>query len=145
MIATSWISTGALPRCVVGCRHGKLVFDLANFALPPGQLAMLTFPRKMRCAANPARALPNLPPLSTYCVRPEPRRHPATGMTRLCRYDGPLHHPKMPGQSVTGARLVAPVWVVGATCASSVSRPAQRSPGLRPAQACPNQSLALSF
>src|SRR5258705_709038 len=46
--------------------------------------------------------------LTTYCVCLELRSLPSTGITRLQRYYGPLRHPKAPGLSVTGRRLVVP-------------------------------------
>jgi hypothetical protein len=50
--------------------------------------------------------LPNLLSLTTYCVCPEPRPLPSTGITRLQRYYGPLRHPKAPGLSLAGVRLL---------------------------------------
>jgi len=52
--------------------------------------------------------LPNLLSLSTYCVHLELRPLPSSGITRFHRYYGPIRHPKMPGLSVTGVRLVVP-------------------------------------
>src|ERR1019366_9363445 len=46
--------------------------------------------------------------LATCCVRLELRSLPSTGITRLHRYCEPLRHPKAPGLSVTGVRLVVP-------------------------------------
>jgi hypothetical protein len=45
---------------------------------------------------------------ATCCVRLELRPLPSTGITRLQRYYGPLRHPRAPGLSVTGVRLVVP-------------------------------------
>src|ERR1035437_7605952 len=42
----------------------------------------------------------------TYCVCPELRSLPSTGVTRLQRYCEPLRHPRAPGLSLTGFRLV---------------------------------------
>src|SRR5260370_27922391 len=42
----------------------------------------------------------------TYCVCLELRPLPSTGITRLQRYYEPLRHPKAPGLSLTGFRLV---------------------------------------
>src|SRR6266404_4128191 len=42
----------------------------------------------------------------TYCVCLELRSLPSTGITRLQRYYEPLRHPKAPGLSLTGFRLV---------------------------------------
>ena len=50
--------------------------------------------------------MPNLLSLSTSCVCLEPRPLPSPGITRLQRYYGPLRHPKAPGLSLTGVRLV---------------------------------------
>ena len=52
--------------------------------------------------------MPNLHVLATCCVRLELRSLPSTGVTRLQRYSEPLRHPKAPGLSVTGVRLVVP-------------------------------------
>lgn len=57
--------------------------------------------------------MPNLLPLSTCCVRLEPRSLPSTGITQLHRYYGPIRHPKMPSLSVTGVRLVVPDHTMG--------------------------------
>src|SRR6476620_6159906 len=46
--------------------------------------------------------------LTTYCVCLELRSLPSTGITRLQRYYEPLRHPRAPGPSVTGIRLVVP-------------------------------------
>ena len=43
---------------------------------------------------------------TTYCVCLELRSLPSTGVTRLQRYYEPLRHPKAPGLSLTGLRLV---------------------------------------
>ena len=43
---------------------------------------------------------------TTYCVCPELRPLPSTGVTRLQRYYEPLRHPRAPGLSLTGFRLV---------------------------------------
>ena len=43
---------------------------------------------------------------TTYCVCLELRSLPSTGVTRLQRYYEPLRHPKAPGLSLTGFRLV---------------------------------------
>ena len=44
--------------------------------------------------------------LTTCCVCLEPRSLPSTGVTRLQRYYEPLRHPRAPGLSLTGFRLV---------------------------------------
>ena len=44
--------------------------------------------------------------ITTYCVCPELRPLPSTGITRLQRYYEPLRHPRAPGLSLTGFRLV---------------------------------------
>ena len=43
---------------------------------------------------------------TTYCVCLELRSLPSTGITRLHRYYEPLRHPKAPGLSLAGVRLV---------------------------------------
>ena len=50
--------------------------------------------------------MPNLLSFSTYCVDLELRPLPSTGITRLPRYYRPLRHPKAPGLSLAGVRLV---------------------------------------
>ena len=50
--------------------------------------------------------MPNLLSFSTCCVDLELRPLPSTGITRLPRYYGPLRHPKAPGLSLAGVRLV---------------------------------------
>jgi hypothetical protein len=59
--------------------------------------------------------LPNLQSLTTCCVCLEPRPLPSTGITRLHRYNGPLRHPRAPGPSLTGFRLVIPAPRLGAS------------------------------
>src|SRR5262249_50721316 len=44
--------------------------------------------------------------LTTSCVRLELRPLPSTGITRLHRYCRPLRHPKPPGPSLAGDRLL---------------------------------------
>ena len=51
--------------------------------------------------------------LATSCVCLEPRSHPSTGITRLPRYSEPLRHPRAPGLSLAGVRLVIPGHVLG--------------------------------
>ena len=43
---------------------------------------------------------------ATYCVRLELRSLPSTGVTRLPRYYEPLRHPRAPGLSLAGVRLI---------------------------------------
>ena len=50
--------------------------------------------------------MPILLPLTTYCVCPELRLLPSTGVTRLPQYYKPLRHPKAPGLSLAGVRLL---------------------------------------
>ena len=50
--------------------------------------------------------MPNLLSFSTYCVDLELRPLPSTSITRLPRYYKPLRHPKAPGLSLAGVRLV---------------------------------------
>ena len=50
--------------------------------------------------------MPNLLSFPTSCVCLELRPLPSTGITRLPRYYEPLRHPKAPGLSLTGVRLV---------------------------------------
>ena len=57
--------------------------------------------------------MPNLRSLTTSCVSPEPRPLPSTGITRLHRYYEPLRHPKAPGPSLTGVRLLIPEHALG--------------------------------
>ena len=51
--------------------------------------------------------------LATCCVRLELRSLPSTSVTRLQRYCEPLRHPRAPGLSVTGVRLVVPDHALG--------------------------------
>src|SRR5712691_9479875 len=44
--------------------------------------------------------------VTTYCVCPELRPLPSTGITQLHRYYEPLRHPKAPSLSLAGFRLV---------------------------------------
>ena len=46
--------------------------------------------------------------LATSCVCLELRLLPSTGITRLRRYYGPLRHPRAPGLSLAGVRLIIP-------------------------------------
>ena len=43
---------------------------------------------------------------ATFCVCLELRSLPSTRVTRFPRYYEPLRHPKAPGPSLTGVRLV---------------------------------------
>ncbi len=52
--------------------------------------------------------MPNLLSLIAYCVCPELRPLPSTGITRLHRYYEPLRHPIAPRPSLTGVRLLDP-------------------------------------
>jgi hypothetical protein len=52
--------------------------------------------------------LPNLLSLTTSCVCLELRPLPSTGVPRLQRYYEPLRHPKAPGPSLAGVRLIIP-------------------------------------
>src|SRR5450759_1466695 len=53
--------------------------------------------------------------LTTSCVCLELRPLPSTGITRLQRYYEPLRHPRAPGLSLTGLRLVIPAPRLGAS------------------------------
>src|SRR4029453_10150236 len=44
--------------------------------------------------------------LTASCVCLELRSLPSTGVNRLQRYCGPLRHPRAPGLSLTGVRLI---------------------------------------
>jgi hypothetical protein len=50
---------------------------------------------------------------ATYCVCLELRSLPSTGITRLPRYYEPLRHPRAPGLSLAGVRLVITDHAVG--------------------------------
>src|SRR5208337_3954007 len=50
---------------------------------------------------------------TTYCVCLELRSLPSPGVTRLQRYSEPLRHPKAPGLSLTGVRLIIPDHAMG--------------------------------
>src|SRR5213592_500337 len=51
--------------------------------------------------------------LATCCVRLELRSLPSTGVTRLPRYCEPLRHPRAPGLSLAGIRLIFPDHALG--------------------------------
>src|SRR6516164_4515770 len=51
--------------------------------------------------------------LTTSCVRLELRSLPSAGVTRLPRYYKPLRHPKAPGLSLAGVRLIIPDHALG--------------------------------
>jgi hypothetical protein len=51
--------------------------------------------------------------LTTSCVCLELRPLPSTGVTRLRRYYEPLRHPKAPGLSFAGVRLIIPDHALG--------------------------------
>src|ERR1700756_276704 len=51
--------------------------------------------------------------LTTSCVCLELRPLPSTGITRLQRYYEPLRHPRAPGLSLAGVRLVIPDHALG--------------------------------
>src|SRR5260370_31214879 len=61
--------------------------------------------------------------LTTCCVSLELRSLPSTGVTRLPRYCEPLRHPKAPGLSLVGVRLVIADHALGL--------PVLRTPSLR--------------
>src|ERR1700737_1247102 len=50
---------------------------------------------------------------TTYCVCLELRSLPSTGVTRPQRYCEPLRHPRAPGLSLAGVRLVIPDHALG--------------------------------
>src|SRR5258705_3361111 len=50
---------------------------------------------------------------TTYCVCLELRSLPSTGVTRPERYYEPLRHPRAPGLSLAGVRLVIPDHALG--------------------------------
>jgi hypothetical protein len=55
--------------------------------------------------------------ITTYCVCPELRPLPSTGITRLQRYYEPLRHPSAPGLALAGFQLVvAPTTPWGFPC-----------------------------
>ena len=53
--------------------------------------------------------------LTTSCVCLELRPLPSIGVTRLQRYYGPLRHPRAPGLSLAGVRLIIPASRLGAS------------------------------
>ena len=53
---------------------------------------------------------------TTYCVCLELRSLPSTGVTRFPRYYEPLRHPRAPGLSLAGVRLVIPDHAWGFPC-----------------------------
>ena len=58
---------------------------------------------------------------TTYCVCLELRSLPSTGVTRLPRYYEPLRHPRAPGLSLAGVRLVIPDHALGSPVLRSLS------------------------
>ena len=60
--------------------------------------------------------MPNLHVLTTYCVCLELRSLPSAGITPLQRYYGPLRHPKAPGLSLAGVRLIILITHWGFPC-----------------------------
>ncbi len=58
---------------------------------------------------------------ATYCVCLELRSLPSTGITRLPRYYEPLRHPRAPGLSLAGIRLVIPDHAVGSPVLRTLS------------------------
>ena len=59
--------------------------------------------------------------LTTSCVRLELRPLPSTGITRLQRYYEPLRHPRAPGLSLAGVRLIIPDHVLGSPVLRTLS------------------------
>ena len=59
--------------------------------------------------------------LTTYCVRLELRSLPSTCITRLQRYCEPLRHPRAPGLSLAGVRLIIADHVLGSPVLRSLS------------------------
>src|ERR1700726_362093 len=58
---------------------------------------------------------------TTYCVCLELRSLPSTGITRLPRYYEPLRHPRAPGLSLAGVRLVIADHALGSPVLRSLS------------------------
>src|SRR5438093_9298046 len=85
--------------------------------------------------------------VTTYCVCPELRPLPSTGITRLQRYYEPLRHPRAPGLSLAGFRLVvAPTTPWGFPCGvrfpdlhAAATTPAQRLRVVLPSFTHPHQ------
>src|SRR6202051_634588 len=59
--------------------------------------------------------------LATSCVCLELRSLPSTGVTRLRRYYEPLRHPRAPGLSLAGVRLVIDDHALGRTALRTLS------------------------
>ena len=82
---------------------------------------------------------PNLHAFTPSCVCPELRPLPSTGITRLLQYYEPLRHPRAPGLSVTGVRLVAlPTTPRGFPCCA-------RLPCVHAVTTTPAQRLGMFF
>src|ERR1700688_50875 len=76
---------------------------------------------------------------TTYCVCPELRSLPSTGVTQLQRYYEPLRYPRAPGLSLAGFQLVvAPTTPWGLPCCV-------RFPCVHAAATTPAQRLGVSF
>ena len=98
----------SLPSCLLGFGRTRLSlassFQLSYRTPHPALGQDFTLSR-----ATPSAASEHLPisrSFTTYCVCLELRSLPSTGVTRLPRYYEPLRHPRAPGLSLTGFRLV---------------------------------------
>ena len=101
----------------IGMRQDIVATDLVVQGVEADSPALPSLSR-----ATPSAASEHLPELlgcpistslATCCVRLELRSLPSIGITRLQRYCEPLSHPRAPGLSVTGVRLIVPDHALG--------------------------------
>src|SRR5580693_4038478 len=106
-----WSGTGHrhAPECRRGrsCRTGR-----RSDSRPPPPLSRVT-PSAVSEHSSELLGCPISRSLTTSCAGLELRLLPSTGITRLHRYYGPLRHPKAPGLSLTGVRLIIPDHALG--------------------------------
>ncbi len=104
----------SLPSCLLGFGRTRLSlassFQLSYRTPHPALGQDFTLSRATPSAASEHLSeligFPISRSFTTYCVCLELRSLPSTGVTRLQRYYEPLRHPRAPGLSLTGFRLV---------------------------------------
>src|SRR5213593_2074209 len=104
----------SLPSCLLGFGRTRLSlassFQLSYRTPHPALGQDVTLSRATPSAASEHLSeligFPISMSFTTYCVCLELRSLPSTGVTRLPRYYEPLRHPRAPGLSLTGFRLI---------------------------------------
>src|SRR5213593_3043401 len=104
----------SLPSCLLGFGRTRLSlassFQLSYRTPHPALGQDVTLSRATPSAASEHLleliGFPISRSFTTYCVCLELRSLPSTGITQLQRYYEPLRHPRAPGLSLTGFRLV---------------------------------------